>query len=701
MQSSKNCFRLRCTRAFAFAIAMQLVFLGKSFGSTVTNLTATYSNGQVFLTWTNVSSTNQQYNVYRSSSKLTSSSQLNSSTLLGFVRDSSSKNYRLSQLDKKNIFFKIKDNGQPLAANQGLYAVTCANNNKSYYYAVTVTDLSSGTEYKQLTLGKNSLSSSVTDKTVKPLPVLQDSIVSGKSGIGAKYRYVQFVNNQQTPLWPAMNSTGSFEMNFYFEKLGTVQRYPLMVMFNGDVALSTKKNATVPLTFTYGYILGLDDYLPLKEGKTIGSDDYFMGYYQNFNIYTNDNPIPTSGIIKVYAQKSYLEAINWAESHFPVDTSMVYATGDSHTGFGALITATTYPQKFAAIYVTVEPINIGPSGDQIYEEEWGMNSTKLNTDFMNPQTGLPIPITDFSDARAMVHNDELLNMPLIFDVHGKNDTKVLWAQSKIDWLDSVQSNHIGGAFYWDQRQHGGDGKNFTTDETTPDFFRYQTTKSYPAFSNCTINQNPGNGDKNSGAPWGGINSYLDFNDNITDQKCNYSVMVFIKDLYVGGVLAPIQYDTCTSDVTIRRLQNFRPKNGQTVNWANYNINNVKIQSGSFVYTGRLITLTGMKINKTGNTLTFSISGCSGPNDRISAGNTNAQPVYFSRDASGYLANIKSSDEEVAAVTIYDVMGRMVSTDRIYLSAGVTHYRIPKFSGGTYFVKIEGATLHFSQSILFE
>ena len=635
MKSFKYCFRLRCALALALATAVQLVLFSKSFGSTVTNLIAAYSNGQVFLTWTNVSSTNQQYNVYRSTSELISSSQLNSSTLLGFVRDSSAKNYRLSLLDKKNIFFKIKDNGQPLAASQGLYAVTCTDNTNSYYYAVTVTDLSSGTEDKQLTLGKNSLQSSVADKIVKPLPVLQDSIASGKSGIGAKYRYVQFVNNQETPLWPAMNSTGSFEMNFYFEKFETAQSYPLMVLYNGDVALSAKKKPSLPSTFTYGYALGLDDWLPVKQGKNLGGDDYFMGYSQSFNIYTSNNPIPTNGTIKIYSQKSYLEAINWAESHFPVDTTRVYATGDSHTGFGALITAVTYPQKIAAIYATVEPVNIGPTGNQVYEEEWGMNTSKLNTDFMNPQTGLPIPITDFSDAQVMVHNDEFLNVPMIFDVHGKNDTKVAWNSSKIEWLDSVQSNNIGGVFYWDQRQHGGNGKNFTNDETTPNFFRYQTTKSFPAFSNCTINQNPGNGDKNSGDPWGAINGYLDFNDNITDQPCNYSINVFIKNLYVGGVLAPKQYDTCTSDITIRRLQNFHPQNGQTVNWANYNINNVIIQSGSFVYTGGLITLKGMKINKTGNNLVFSISGCSSPREEVSVAND--KPVFFSHDASGYTA----------------------------------------------------------------
>ncbi|MBA2407833.1 MAG: hypothetical protein H0V65_07565, partial [Chitinophagales bacterium] len=53
----------------------------------VTELQASYSNGQTFLTWKNPSVSNLQYNVYRSASPLSSASDLNTATFLGFVRD--------------------------------------------------------------------------------------------------------------------------------------------------------------------------------------------------------------------------------------------------------------------------------------------------------------------------------------------------------------------------------------------------------------------------------------------------------------------------------------------------------------------------------------------------------------------------------------------------------------------------------------
>jgi hypothetical protein len=76
--------------------------------------------------------------------------------------------------------------------------------------------------------------------------------------------------------------------------------------------------------------------------------------------------------------------------------------------------------------------------------------------------------------------------------------------------------------------HGGNGQNFLDDETLPDFLRYSLTKSYPAFSNCSINQNPGNGVPINGDPYGAINGYLDWDDDITDEECDYSINVMLR-----------------------------------------------------------------------------------------------------------------------------------------------------------------------------
>src|SRR4249920_2611588 len=95
----------RLRSVLIFALCFSFAGLNQSFGYTVTNISATYSNGQVFITWTNPS-TNLQYNVYRSTTKLTAQSQLTPDKLVGFVRDNSGKNIHMSMLQGEDIYYK-------------------------------------------------------------------------------------------------------------------------------------------------------------------------------------------------------------------------------------------------------------------------------------------------------------------------------------------------------------------------------------------------------------------------------------------------------------------------------------------------------------------------------------------------------------------------------------------------------------------
>src|SRR5258706_16416003 len=88
-------------------IALLIVNINFSQSQTVTGINATYKNGQVFITWKNLSSKNEKYKIYRSIDKINSLTRLNSSTYLGYVVDSSSKNIHKSQLKHVNTYFKI------------------------------------------------------------------------------------------------------------------------------------------------------------------------------------------------------------------------------------------------------------------------------------------------------------------------------------------------------------------------------------------------------------------------------------------------------------------------------------------------------------------------------------------------------------------------------------------------------------------
>jgi hypothetical protein len=642
--------------------------------------------------------------VYRSTLPLTLSSQLNSSKLLGFVRDSSSKNIFWSKQSKSNIFYKITSGGQPLAASKGLYVVTCTGS-LSYYYVVTVTNLSSGTEDKTIELGNSTLLP-VLDIVTQPKPVFQDSITAVNGEV--KQLYVQFVNNQETTLYPAMNSTGSYGFNFFIIKRGTATKYPLFILFQ---ATTNKPDQSINLdrdTYDNCYVMGIFDWVPIpQDDGSVGDNTYFCGYHEKFNIYSNTNPQPTTGLIKLYSQKLYWQAINWLESQVTIDTTRLYLKGTSECGFGALLTAVLNPEKIAAVYACIEPTATGAAND-LYKQMWGAGSSKLKTDMLAWNSSDTLTFNDIRNEQIMISKDKLRSMPLIYDVHGKQDVTVEWNSGKVAWLDSLESNRIGGAWYWDQRDHGGNGKNFNDDETQPNYYRFATNISYPAFSNCSVNQNPGNGTPSNGDQYGAINGYLDWQDNnIIDKKCTYTVHVFMKDFYVGGVFDPEQYSTCTTDMTIRRTQKFLPEMGSVIQWANYDeVTGVKLKHGNFTYNGGLITIPNLDINKTGNRIKLTIRNCSQRtiDDEDVADDVETNPVSFSKSPDGYTAHIDllnpDGSGENAQVLVFDLMGRMVWEKKATLINGTNTIEIPAPARGIFLVQVIGESFSQAEKLFF-
>ena len=691
---------IRYFHTFSLLLAFSVCHTTLSFGAAVTDLKATYRSGQVFLTWTNPAGSNFQYNVYRSTTKFTTSSQIVTSKLTGFVRDNSSQNIQLSIDLPGDVYYKIEDTGAPLSSNQGLYVVTCTEN-LPYYYAVTVTDLSTAVESKTVTVGKNSLTTAVNETVAKPKPVFQQTITA--PGNEYKDYYTQFVNNQETPLYPAMNSTGSYGFNFYLTKRGTAVSYPLIVVYEGSGAAITS-GAGLDGDITNCYVMGVYDWLPLPNGTSVGLGDgtYFAGYHENFNIYSDQNAVPTAGIVKMYCQRRYIEAIRWAKKYFPIDTTRIYTKGVSASGYGALLTGIFYPDEITAVYATVEPMFVKPVGSkgELYEEMWGASSSNLNSDITNPLTGAPLSVFQALDARTLVNCKRNLNLPLVFDVHGKKDVTITWSSKIISWFDSLESNCVGGVFYWDQRNHGGDGKNFLPDETTPDFFRYQTNKAYPAFSNCSINQDPGNGSPTSGDKYGAYNGYLDWDDSITDNICDFTVNVFVKDFFVGGVLDAVQYNSCTTDVTIRRMQNFKPTTGQTIKWKNFDASNTKIQSGSFTYSDGLLTIKGMTINKSGNRIELKIANCNKQGKDTDEAPELIQSRITHSSGGGYTMELMSSDEGIGWFCVYDLMGRMISRQSVSFSKGINNIDLPAPGKGIFLVSVQTPSWTKTEKVFF-
>jgi len=116
----------------------------------------------------------------------------------------------------------------------------------------------------------------------------------------------------------------------------------------------------------------------------------------------------------------------------------------------------------------------------------------------------------------------------------------------------------GFVAYWDDGTHPTCGKKAPDDVKAwlTRFRRFRLDESFPAFSNTSSDRNPGDGRPDDGDTIGWMNRGMDWRD-IEDAPRRYAITLLAD--YPG-----IEYPLRT-DVTLRRLQQFKPRPGEVLN----------------------------------------------------------------------------------------------------------------------------------------
>ncbi|HUT32792.1 MAG TPA: hypothetical protein VNE39_04890 [Planctomycetota bacterium] len=123
--------------------------------------------------------------------------------------------------------------------------------------------------------------------------------------------------------------------------------------------------------------------------------------------------------------------------------------------------------------------------------------------------------------------------------------------------------------------------------------RWDTT--LPAFSNCSLDDNPGNGDPADGDYYGGINAWLLWGDkDAVDAKDRWEITVWL--------IASCPEDACTVDITPRHCKSFKPRPGQTLKWTNTSLADNRVAQSGTITTDQhgLVTLKAVKVAKARN-----------------------------------------------------------------------------------------------------
>jgi hypothetical protein len=126
--------------------------------------------------------------------------------------------------------------------------------------------------------------------------------------------------------------------------------------------------------------------------------------------------------------------------------------------------------------------------------------------------------------------------------------------------------------------------------------------SMPAFANCSLDDNPGNGDPADGDFYGCINGWLLWGDkDLADEKDRWEMSVWI--------IPECPEDACTVDVTPRHCANFKPKPGEKFTWTNTSLADNKVVQNGTVTADKwgLVTIPALQVGKGKNRIKIVIA----------------------------------------------------------------------------------------------
>jgi pimeloyl-ACP methyl ester carboxylesterase len=321
--------------------------------------------------------------------------------------------------------------------------------------------------------------------------------------------------------------------------------------------------------------------------------DWWTGYHEHLGT----GKSWSEGVIRDYTQTRLLDFLDWAGTRWPIDRNRVFAAGNSMGGSGSLHFAFRHADRIAWVVSWVgvhDPAHTGFRGS--YEIVYGLLAWELKY-----QDNRTPAFTYFNDT-WFLRQDPARESPLICFSNGKNDVGIGWPQAR-DFWKTLQETRRPHVFVWGQDGHGQrailPGPRRNENELRLDV---RLDRTLPAFTNCSLDANPGNGDPKDGDPTGQSNLYLYWADaTIADEAKRWAM-----DLVLA---ADAPKDACLVDVTPRRCQRFKPRPGTKVVWAN-----TKLPNGTVVAYGQavvdqwgLVTVPKVVVSKGGNRLSLRLS----------------------------------------------------------------------------------------------
>ncbi len=314
--------------------------------------------------------------------------------------------------------------------------------------------------------------------------------------------------------------------------------------------------------------------------------DWWTGYHELYGKGPPSKEAWQKGVVRPYSQTRMFSFLDWVAGKWEVDLTRTHVAGNSMGGSGSPMFVIRFPERIAwgVSWVGIHDPAKSPQFTGSYEgvygkREWGVRF----------EDGTSV-WDHFNDAWYLRRHPEK-EIGLITFSNGKNDGAIGWLQA-VEFYRALQETKRPHVFVWGQSGHGQRAvlPVSLTDRYMPMDLR--TDQSLPAFSNCSLDDVPGNGDPDEGDPKGQVNLYLSWETgDVVDRADRWEM--------TAGLIEKAPKDQCTVDVTPRRLQRLKPKPGQQVKWANTSLGeNKQVQAGRATADKYgLITLEKVQVGK--------------------------------------------------------------------------------------------------------
>ena len=279
---------------------------------------------------------------------------------------------------------------------------------------------------------------------------------------------------------------------------------------------------------------------------------FWLGY--NVNI-ANSNEGPEF-VWDNYTERLILHIIKWAQEYLGADVNRTYVTGGSMGGTGTVQLVTHFPEVFAAgrAQVPIYAFNWKAFNKKDRGTAWRMTCSIGPFTAKNPAR-LPDgrDLVDYTDGAKNMSRAEI-DMPPLLATNGRRDASIPWVNNP-DFYRGANEGRQMFQVYWNNGNHGMSRQCPRDFITEKEMLRYRLNESFPAFSNSTDNKNYGNGDAKDGDLIGWINRGFDWKV-ISDTADKYEITLSVNH-------KDIKYPV-TTDVTIRRRQQFKPAAGENI-----------------------------------------------------------------------------------------------------------------------------------------